>query len=586
MVIMKKILQCCLPGMLWALPVLAQIGVGTTSPNSTFDVRGAMAILPTVFTTSTTATINEHLFLFTGATAATLTLPDATLCTGRIYVVKNASTTSPVPAVTIQPFGAQTIGGLTSAQVSEPYESVRLVSDGANWQVMNENIPVNKTASVGSGWNQGGNSLTSIKNLGTITNFDMAFKTNNVERMRLSTSGYLGIGTTTPAGRLHLVNANDDNGNDYYFADHGATTSNALYLRKARGTIATPQDLQNGDLMAQFRFGARYNNTLTRTDGAGIDAYYLGSGTTNLSDMRFYTSNNERMRISQNGGLAIGATTFSSQPEKLLVDCGTNGSYNVISGKGNIDNYLQLNIRNAHTGGNASSDIVATANNGDESVNFIDMGINSQNYANPTYPILSGNNTAYLYATAADLIIGNGAQGYDLIFFTDGTATTNEKMRITAAGNVGIGTLGNAAVTDKLTVAGIVAPALDNTYSLGASGATWSEVWAASGAIQTSDARLKTAIKPLLYNTHLLAQLKAVQYHWKQYATGNRKIGFIAQEVKNSLPEAVTGNAKKEYLGIDYSSFIPVLINLLQQQQARIATLQQELNKITGHETN
>ncbi|MFL5748547.1 MAG: hypothetical protein ACJ751_27995, partial [Niastella sp.] len=389
---MKKIVQCCLPGMLWALPVLAQIGIGTTSPNSTLDVRGAMAILPTLFTTNTTATINEQLFVFTGSTAATLTLPDAAGCTGRIYLVKNASTTVPVPAVTIQPFGSQTIGGLTSTQVSEPNESVRLVSDGANWQVMNENIPVNKTSTSGSAWYQGGNSLSSIKNLGAITNYDLAFKTNNAERMRLTTSGFLGLGTATPAGRFHLVNDNDDNGNDYYFEDHGATITNALYLRKARGTVAAPQDLQNGDLMAQFRFGARYNNTLARTDGAGLDAYYLGSGTTNLSDMRFFTSNNERMRINQNGNTAIGATTFNAQPEKLLVDCGTTGSYNVISGKGNIDNYLQLNIRNAHQGGNASSDIVATANNGDESVNFIDMGVNSQNYANPTYPILSGNN--------------------------------------------------------------------------------------------------------------------------------------------------------------------------------------------------
>jgi hypothetical protein len=225
-----------------------------------------MAILPTVFTTSTSATINDQLFVFTGSTAATLTLPDATLCTGRIYLVKNASTTSPVPVVTIQPFGSQTIGGFTSAQVSEPNESVRLVSDGANWQVMNENVPVNKTSSTGSAWYEGGNSLTSIKNLGTIASFDLAFKTNNAERMRLSTSGFLGIGTAAPAGRFHLVNDNDDNGNDYYFEDHGATVSNALYFRKARGTIATPQDLQNGDLMAQFRFGARYNNTLARTE--------------------------------------------------------------------------------------------------------------------------------------------------------------------------------------------------------------------------------------------------------------------------------------------------------------------------------
>jgi len=176
--------------------------------------------------------------------------------------------------------------------------------------------------------------------------------------------------------------------------------------------------------------------------------------------------------------------------------------------------------------------------------------------------------------------MGNGAPTYDLVFFTNGTATTNERMRITDDGNVGIGTTGSAAVTDKLTVAGIVSPAADNTYSLGKSGATFSAVWAANGTVQTSDARLKKAIQPLAYNTQLLAQLKAVQYYWKQYQNEHRKIGFIAQEVKNSIPEAVVGDAQKEYLGIDYAAFIPVLITLLQQQQVRLAALKKELNSM------
>jgi hypothetical protein len=54
----------------------------------------------------------------------------------------------------------------------------------------------------------------------------------------------------------------------------------------------------------------------------------------------------------------------------------------------------------------------------------------------------------------------------------------------------------------------------------------------------------------------------------------------LAQDVKKAIPEAVMGNENKEYLGIDYSSFIPVLINLLQQQQERLAGLKKELNQL------
>jgi hypothetical protein len=40
-------------------------------------------------------------------------------------------------------------------------------------------------------------------------------------------------------------------------------------------------------------------------------------------------------------------------------------------------------------------------------------------------------------------------------------------------------------------------PASDNSLSCGASGARWTEVWAATGTINTSDAREKTALRPL-----------------------------------------------------------------------------------------
>ena len=58
-------------------------------------------------------------------------------------------------------------------------------------------------------------------------------------------------------------------------------------------------------------------------------------------------------------------------PEALYVYQDSTSSYNVISGKGNLNNYLQLNVQNTNNGANASSDIVATANNGDENSNYI-----------------------------------------------------------------------------------------------------------------------------------------------------------------------------------------------------------------------
>jgi hypothetical protein len=142
-----------------------------------------------------------------------------------------------------------------------------------------------------------------------------------------------------------------------------------------------------------------------------------------------------------NLSVGIGSDNFTSGArEKLLVDAGTSSSYNVISGKGTVNNYLQLNIQNRSAGDVASSDLVATANNGTETTNFVDLGINSSGFTNTTFPIIGGANNAYLYSTGNDFVIGNGSLTRNLLFFTGGFAATNERMRITGTGSVGIGT--------------------------------------------------------------------------------------------------------------------------------------------------
>ncbi len=79
--------------------------------------------------------------------------------------------------------------------------------------------------------------------------------------------------------------------------------------------------------------------------------------------------------------IAINEVNFTANdPEALYVFQTHPTSFNVVTGKGNTNNYLQLNIQNTNQGISASSDIVATANNGNEFSNYIDMGINSQNF--------------------------------------------------------------------------------------------------------------------------------------------------------------------------------------------------------------
>lgn len=118
----------------------AQIGIGTTSPVSTLDIRGSLSLNSRNFTASTTAASTDQTLLFTGTSAATVTLPDASTCTGRMYTIKNASATIPLPVLTIATTSSQTIDGNATLLLSNSKATVSVVSDGVNWQITSSGI--------------------------------------------------------------------------------------------------------------------------------------------------------------------------------------------------------------------------------------------------------------------------------------------------------------------------------------------------------------------------------------------------------------------------------------------------------------
>lgn len=336
---------------LCALHAGAQIGVGTTTPNSTLDVRGSLSLNYRAFTASTAAAVTDNMLVFTGTSAATVTLPDATTCIGRVYWLKNTSTNTSV--LTVATTASQTIDGLSSWLIDEANEGIRIISNGTNWNITAQTLPTGS----GTDWSQGGNTVASLKKIGTLNNYDLPFITNNTEKMRLTSTGNLGVGNSV------------------------------------------------------------FNGTY---------------------------------------------------PEKLLVDAGATSSVNAIVGKGTINSYLQLNIQNLSNGAAASSDVVATADNGSETTNYVDMGINGS--AN-TSGVMGAANDAYLYNIGQNFLLGTGTASKSLLFMTGGTSqASNERMRIDGSGNVGIGTISPSyklhvsAASNPLYLAGVQTGA--NTDSL------------------------------------------------------------------------------------------------------------------------
>jgi hypothetical protein len=142
-------------------------------------------------------------------------------------------------------------------------------------------------------------------------------------------------------------------------------------------------------------------------------------------------------------GIGTNVQTFDSvNPELVKIgDSGyTTASFNLLSGYANLNNYLQLNIRNYSTGTTASSDIVATANNGSETTNYVNMGINNSNFSDTGFTIYKAND-AYLYNMGQDLNIGTGSAGKIIKFHTGGFLTGNTIMNINSSGATVTGTI-------------------------------------------------------------------------------------------------------------------------------------------------
>jgi hypothetical protein len=231
---MKKLLTCLSVVIFYSICSTGQVGIGTTTPNSMLDVRGSLSTKFLSFAGNITAASTDNTLVYTGIAAATVTLPSALTCQGRGYWIKNGSTTLPTPVLTIAAVAAQTIDGITSWVLDEGNEMVHIISNGTNWYVLTQDVPVAKTGTAGGSWLQGGNRLSSTKSIGTIANFDLPFITNNAEKMRLTTGGFLGLGTAAPAARLHIVTQGSEAGDDYLFDDYGAGTTQGIYITKSK----------------------------------------------------------------------------------------------------------------------------------------------------------------------------------------------------------------------------------------------------------------------------------------------------------------------------------------------------------------
>lgn len=102
----------------------------------------------------------------------------------------------------------------------------------------------------------------------------------------------------------------------------------------------------------------------------------------------------------------------------------------VVESHGNLNDFLEHNAQNANTGDTASSDWVATADTGNNTIDYIDMGINGSGYNQASFSII-GAKDGYLYTSNGHLSIGT-AQNKEVRIHAGGTTANNEILSINA----------------------------------------------------------------------------------------------------------------------------------------------------------
>lgn len=174
---------------------------------------------------------------------------------------------------------------------------------------------------------------------------------------------------------------------------------------------------------------------------------------------------------------------------------------------------------------------------------------------------------------------------------------------------------GSNALVDEVGINGAALyPITDNAISSGLSTNRWSVVYAATGTINTSDARLKTDVRPLK-GTDFINLLKPVSYRWisggkevirqvfrddkgDEVAEGTKgarpaeiiskevpgkraHYGFLAQDVKTALAGADVGlhvlsdpNDPDSEQGLRYEELIAPMVAAIQELTARVKALE------------
>ncbi len=364
---------------------------------------------------------------------------------------------------------------------------------------------------------------------------ELTFETRNsgssAERMRIDSSGNVGIGTTSPSYKL-TIGGNSDSANNV-LTGSGIVVGTTIGLRERGNTAGI-----GGNVYASQIYQGN-------SGGGDLELYNVSS----TYSLVFGTNTTERMRIDSSGDVGIGIAPVSGYGRKLQVHSAAGGGSSV-------------HITDSSTG--------STASDGLELISF--------------------GSAAYIWNREAS-------------FMSFGTSAA-ERMRIDSSGNLLVGTTslggnsgrfqavrgGTGAIGYfEINNGGGAQNAVDITNAANAAFVPlrfWVNGYGSSlvGSIScttsattyntSSDQRLKDNIVDAPAGN--IDAIRVRSFDWK--ADGSHQTyGMVAQELVDVAPEAVSqGETEDDMWGVDYSKLVPMMIKEIQDLKAEVAALKGE----------
>jgi len=471
--------------------------------------------------------------------------------------------------------------GTSSPNTSSGYTALAINGTTSGWiQLMDDGTNV-------ADWYSSGGTESTFRAINGGLNFavsgasDVKFNINSSERMRITSSGNVGIGTASPTAnhRLTLDNAGFVQallstsgtarlslyGDSAVSAVDAKTNPLAFYAGSSErmritssGQVGIGTSSPLGPLHLAKSGTSDYTNMFFQNTGASGRNYQLGVGGSNTGvySGKFYiydsTASQPRFSLDSSGNVGIG--TLSPTSKLHLYKTGT--SDNIINIQNGQDAYASILSLTANNDGGAVYNSLQSSTNGGTQHWKISGGASTSTMAFST-----GGTERLRIDSSGNLFVGATALGSNANFF--GMSPGNAFFDVGHITGVASGVsyarfIYGGSVIGSITQSGTTAVAYNTS----------------------SDYRLKENVVDLTGATTRLKQLEPKRFNF--IADADTTVdGFLAHEVQSVVPEAITGthnevdaDGNPVYQGIDQSKLVPLLVATIKELEARITALE------------